>query len=95
MRPLDTCPVFKYGVIIVTSGDRDWHLQGTDVLYDGEFSFIEGKLIQGGTHGSGCTHSAAITAELARGAALIEAARRAKRFVEQAILGGVKILNSR
>lgn len=73
--------------VIVTGG----HLEGTDVLYDGEFTYIEGKLLEGGTHGSGCTHSAAITAELAKGAPLIEAAHRAKKFVEQAILACVKI----
>lgn len=73
--------------VIVTGG----HLKGTDVLYDGDYTYIEGKLLNGGTHGSGCTHSAAITAELAKGAPLIEAAQRAKKFVEHAILAGVKI----
>lgn len=38
------------------------------------------------THGSGCTYSAAITAELARGTPLIDAAGRAKDFVTRAIL---------
>lgn len=74
--------------VIVTGG----HLQGTDVLYvDGKFTCIEGKLIKGGTHGSGCTHSAALTAELARGTPLIEAARSAKKFVEHAITASEKI----
>lgn len=73
--------------VIVTGG----HLEGTDVLYDGDFTLIEGKLVKGGTHGSGCTHSAAITAELAMGTHLIEAARRAKEFVGQAILASIKI----
>lgn len=75
------------GAVIVTGG----HLEGTDVLYDGEFTYIGGKLIKGGTHGSGCTHSAALTAELAKGTPLIEAARIAKKFVEKAILAGAKI----
>ena len=74
--------------VIVTGG----HLEGTDVLYlNGEITFIEGKLIKGGTHGSGCTHSAVITAELAKGTSLVEAAHRAKKFVEQAIARSVKI----
>jgi hydroxymethylpyrimidine kinase/phosphomethylpyrimidine kinase len=64
--------------VIVTGG----HLKGTDVLFaDDVFTHIEGKLLKGGTHGSGCTHSAALTAELARGTPLIEAARSAKKFV--------------
>jgi hydroxymethylpyrimidine/phosphomethylpyrimidine kinase len=37
------------------------------------------------THGSGCTYSAAIAAELAKGTNLVEAVRRAKDFVTRAI----------
>ncbi len=73
--------------VIVTGG----HLKGTDVLYDGDYTYITGKLVKGGTHGSGCTHSAAIAAELAKGTPLMEAARRAKNFVEKAILASVKV----
>ncbi len=73
--------------VIVTGG----HLDGTDVLYDGEVTYIEGTLVRGGTHGSGCTHSAVIAAELAKGTTLVEAASLAKKFVEKAILKSVKI----
>ncbi|HEY6586322.1 MAG TPA: bifunctional hydroxymethylpyrimidine kinase/phosphomethylpyrimidine kinase [Candidatus Methanoperedens sp.] len=74
--------------VIVTGG----HLKGTDILYsNGEFTQIKGKLIKGGTHGSGCTHSAVITAQLSKGATLIEAAHSAKEFVEQAITLSFKI----
>lgn len=73
--------------VIVTGG----HLGGTDVLFDGEVTYIEGILVKGGTHGSGCTHSAAITAELAKGTSLIMAAQLAKKFVERAIIAGVAI----
>jgi hydroxymethylpyrimidine/phosphomethylpyrimidine kinase len=37
------------------------------------------------THGTGCTYSAAITAELAKGAELVQAVERAKSFVTEAI----------
>jgi hydroxymethylpyrimidine/phosphomethylpyrimidine kinase len=37
------------------------------------------------THGTGCTYSAAITAELAKGTALVEAVSSAKAFVTEAI----------
>lgn len=37
------------------------------------------------THGTGCTYSAAITAELAKGTALVEAVSLAKTFVTKAI----------
>ena len=73
--------------VIVTGG----HLGGTDVLFDGEVTYIEGTLVKGGTHGSGCTHSAAITAELAKGTSLIMAAQLAKKFVERAIIASLAI----
>lgn len=73
--------------VIVTGG----HLEFTDVLFDGEVTYIDGTMVNGGTHGSGCTHSAAITAELAKGTPLLEAAQCAKKFVEQAILASVAI----
>lgn len=73
--------------VIVTGG----HLEFTDVFFDGEVTYIDGTMVNGGTHGSGCTHSAAITAELAKGTPLLEAAQRAKKFVEQAILASVAI----
>jgi hydroxymethylpyrimidine/phosphomethylpyrimidine kinase len=40
-------------------------------------------------HGTGCTLSSAIASELARGAALDEAVRRAKRFLDAALRGAV------
>ena len=73
--------------VIVTGG----HLEFTDVFFDGEVTYIDGTMVNGGTHGSGCTHSAAITAELAKGTPLLEAAQWAKKFVEQAILASVAI----
>ncbi|MFU8767467.1 MAG: bifunctional hydroxymethylpyrimidine kinase/phosphomethylpyrimidine kinase [Candidatus Methanoperedens sp.] len=76
------------GAVIVTGG----HLAGTDILYNGKTTYVEGKLVEGGgTHGSGCTHSAAITAGLAKGYGLVDAAILAKRFVGNAIRNGVRI----
>lgn len=37
------------------------------------------------THGTGCTYSAAITAELAKGRGIVEAVRSAKIFIDRAI----------
>lgn len=66
------------------------HLEGdaVDLLYleDGtlrEFSAV--RIDTPHTHGTGCTYSAAITAELAKGTTLIEAVSRAKTFVTEAI----------
>lgn len=71
--------------VLVTGG----HLEGdpVDVLYDGaELVELPGERVVGsGTHGSGCTLSAAVTARLAAGVPLLDAVRGAKVFVAQAI----------
>lgn len=66
------------------------HLPGdeaVDVFYDGaEFVEVSGPRIDTPhTHGTGCTYSAAITALLARGEAMIDAVSQAKDFMSRAI----------
>lgn len=66
------------------------HLRGeaVDLLYleGGEVREFSAQRIETRhTHGTGCTYSAAITAELAKGAPLIDAVSRAKAFVTEAI----------
>jgi hydroxymethylpyrimidine/phosphomethylpyrimidine kinase len=63
--------------------DRD----AVDLLYDGsEFVRLSTTRINTPhTHGTGCTHSAAITALLARGETLPVAVRQAKDFITRAI----------
>jgi hydroxymethylpyrimidine/phosphomethylpyrimidine kinase len=66
------------------------HLEGdaVDVLFEPEHGFHEftGPRIETqNTHGTGCTYSAAITAELAKGTALRAAIGRAKEFITRAI----------
>lgn len=75
---------FGVEAVIVTGG----HIDATDLLYEsgsGTFTRIPGTFVKGGTHGSGCTYSASVTACLAREDSLEAAARKAKKFVEQAI----------
>ena len=67
--------------VIVTGG----HMAGTDVLYDGDFMMLRGRLIKAGTHGAGCTFSAAVTAFRARGYSVRQSASMAKSFVTDAI----------
>ncbi|MCX7801502.1 MAG: bifunctional hydroxymethylpyrimidine kinase/phosphomethylpyrimidine kinase [Meiothermus ruber] len=59
----------------------------TDLLWDGRALHLltARKIPSSHTHGTGCTLSAAITALLAKGVALLEAVTRAKRFVTRAI----------
>ena len=67
------------------------HLEGDalDILLTGAgevYEFTAPRVATPHTHGSGCTYSAAITAELAKQMPLVEAVRSAKEFVTRAIL---------
>ncbi len=68
-----------------------------DVFFDGKNEYIlEGRRIDTPhTHGTGCTLSSAIAAGLALGETAIEAARRAKRFIQGAIENSLAIGNGR
>jgi hydroxymethylpyrimidine/phosphomethylpyrimidine kinase len=58
----------------------------TDVFYDGGFTlFSHPRIATTSTHGTGCTLSAAITAQLALGISLVEAVRVAIDYVQSAI----------
>jgi hydroxymethylpyrimidine/phosphomethylpyrimidine kinase len=65
------------------------HLEGAacDVLLDGDewYEFPAPRIHTVHTHGTGCVYSAAITAEIAAGAAIPNAVARAKTFVWEAI----------
>jgi hydroxymethylpyrimidine/phosphomethylpyrimidine kinase len=65
--------------VIITGG----HLEKTamDVFYDGNFSFLKSKKVCEEFHGTGCRYSSAITALLAQGYTVLDAARRAKKFM--------------
>jgi hydroxymethylpyrimidine/phosphomethylpyrimidine kinase len=77
----------RFGTAILLKGG---HLPGRNAV---DVLFLNGKIIEFSapfvprvaTHGTGCTYSAAITAELARGLPLEKAIRRAKKFVSEAI----------
>ena len=75
--------------VLVTGGHTD---ENTDVLNDGSGpAKIEGpRYPAGASHGSGCTHSSALCAFLARGFELPEAARRAKRVASEAVGNGLR-----
>lgn len=58
-----------------------------DILYDGkEFHYFEGERIHTkNTHGTGCTLSSAICANLALGYGLTESIKKAKEYITEAI----------
>ncbi len=73
--------------VIVKGGHGNDRLRCVDLLFDGSgFQELTApRWPTQNTHGSGCTFSAAITAFLACGHSLAEAAQRAKRYVTGAI----------
>jgi len=75
--------------VVVTGGHR---VQAIDVFFDGErLVEIEGERYpEGSAHGSGCTHSSVLAAQLAKGDDPLEAARTAKRIASEAVRNGLK-----
>ncbi|OAB43172.1 bifunctional hydroxymethylpyrimidine kinase/phosphomethylpyrimidine kinase [Paenibacillus glacialis] len=73
---------------VVMKGGHDTSTdQVVDLLYDGEnYIYMENIRIETRhTHGTGCTYSAAITAELAKGKNVLEAVQIAKAFIQSSI----------
>ena len=72
---------------VVVKGGHLGGVLATDVLYDGiDFrDLTETRIDSRHTHGTGCTFSAAVAANLARGQAFFEAVGLAKRYITGAI----------
>lgn len=75
--------------VVVTGGHRE---EATDVFFDGNrLKDIPGERYDSGAaHGSGCTHSSALAAYLARGTEPFEAARKAKQLAARAVAQGLR-----
>ncbi len=74
-------------VLVKGGGKLASEQSAVDVLYDGKnFELLASeKFSTSFTHGAGCTYSAAITAELAKGREVREAIHTAKAFITEAI----------
>jgi hydroxymethylpyrimidine/phosphomethylpyrimidine kinase len=83
--------VFALGpsAVVVTGGHSDRLI---DVFFDGGGPVeIHGERHPGGaSHGSGCTHSSALAAFLARGKSPVDAARRAREVASAAVAAGLQ-----
>lgn len=85
--------IFDSGVrnVIIKGG----HLPGdaTDILYDGRdfFTLEAARLDRRHTHGTGCTFSAALTANIVAGKGIFEAFESAKEYTRRAIDGGLEL----
>jgi hydroxymethylpyrimidine/phosphomethylpyrimidine kinase len=81
-----------FGTAVLLKGG---HLEGDDcidvLVEDGEVSrFTARRIPLPGSHGTGCTFSAAITAALADGDHLADAVARAKAFLGEALAGSYR-----
>jgi hydroxymethylpyrimidine/phosphomethylpyrimidine kinase len=78
-------------VVVVTGGHRD---EAADLFFDGSaFVSIPGpRHPDGAAHGSGCTHSSTLAAELALGAAPLDAAMIAREVAAEAVRQGLRDL---
>lgn len=72
---------------LVKGGHLKLDTEAVDVLFDGnQFTILKARRVKGiSTHGTGCTYSAAIVANLARGEKLPQAVLAAKQFITLAI----------
>jgi len=83
--------------VIIKGGHLEHEIasgKATDVLYSGgEFVEIRSPIVKTEriVHGAGCSFSAALAAELAKGETLREATAAAKKFVYDAIVGGEEV----
>jgi hydroxymethylpyrimidine/phosphomethylpyrimidine kinase len=75
--------------VVVTGGHG---VEAVDWLFDGKrhVPIAVERYRDEATHGAGCTHSASLTALLARGGSLEEAARGAARIASEAVRDGLK-----
>lgn len=79
--------------VLVKGGHLPPEEEAVDVFYDGAstMEFRSPRLKRKHIHGSGCTLSAAITAELAKGKPISEAILAAKNFITKAIRSAPRI----
>ena len=75
-----------YGCAVLLKGGHSV-FDANDLLYEnGEFRWFEGKRIENpNTHGTGCTLSSAIAANLAKGFGLAESVERARDYLSGAL----------
>ena len=76
----------RYGCAVLLKGGHQLN-DANDLLYrEGDFRWFFGKRIQNpNTHGTGCTLSSAIAANLAKGFSLDDAVQRAKDYISGAL----------
>jgi hydroxymethylpyrimidine/phosphomethylpyrimidine kinase len=73
--------------VVIKGGHDEDQNESTDLLFDGKnyTTFTSTRVQTKNTHGTGCTFSAAVTAELAKGLPVCGAVSKAKNFIQAAI----------
>jgi len=81
--------------VVIKGGHDEETEQSVDILFDGkDFTYFSSTRIgTKNTHGTGCTFSAAITAQLAKGSSVHDAVSVAKEFIQAAIANPLDIGN--
>ena len=84
----------KYGVSVLLKAGHMVDEELVDIFYNHEtgevLPFSTHRVDSRNTHGTGCTLSSALAAQLAKGYSLNEAVRRAKQYITAAILTGAE-----
>lgn len=82
----------SYGCSVLLKGGHSVN-DANDLLYsDGKEEWFYGKRIENSnTHGTGCTLSSAIAANLAKGFSLPEAVKKAKKYISGALAYGLDL----
>jgi hydroxymethylpyrimidine/phosphomethylpyrimidine kinase len=78
--------------IVVKGGHIDGPMVHDVLYFNGDYIVLESERIQTkNTHGTGCTFASAIAAHLAHGTEIVQAVRKAKEFVTDAIRYGLDL----
>lgn len=78
--------------VIVKGGHFEFNRAVDVLLFNDEFYTFSGEWIEDGcTHGTGCSFSAAITANLAWKNDIVTSVKKAKEFMSQSISNGIKV----
>ena len=82
----------KYSCAVLLKGGHSIN-DANDLLYaNGEFKWFYGKRIDNpNTHGTGCTLSSAIAANLAKGFDVSDSVRKAKEYISDALAAGLDL----
>ncbi len=82
----------KYNCAVLLKGGHSVN-DANDLLYaDGEFHWFYSKRVDNpNTHGTGCTLSSAIAANLAKGFDVFESVKRAKEYISDVLAAGLNL----